>query len=344
MRAAKDNAVFFAAALLLSLVPQGASAGAGASGAAALAGSTECLASRAPELARMAACGHTGSIEHCLAHTLPQQGRLCKVDVVEACFVNAGCTVEEARIEAEWSIQHCSAGAPEDNGIVDELRRRRPKNEDDGDSRTTFVAAAAAAAAPTTAPTNAPLTIAPRADSTTTHLVCQTTSTIPVTICPVQSTGPQSGKQTLPCYTTENTYPTCAPGLLCNTDSDNVVTCMRKENSLDAAGIVISAVFALGATISVSAMCFFCCRERRQHKRMAKAAEADAIARQAAVDKKRQNVGVAVRSVSSQSDVQPLMAQGQNAPPLPAVPSLRESESISDLTGPNPFADQHNMR
>ncbi|CAK7263563.1 hypothetical protein SEPCBS119000_000554 [Sporothrix epigloea] len=307
-----------------------------------------CLSSRAAALAGLSACGHTGSIEYCLANRLPKQSSLCTAEVLAECFANAGCQPEEALIEAAWTIKRCSAGSE-----LEELRRRKPIAE-----------------TPSSTPVLAATPILARADSTytggtTTPLVCLTPTTIPTTFCPVQTTGPNAGKTTLSCYSTIAVIPTCAAGLLCDVDSTTgQTTCMQKQ-SPDAAGIVIAIVFAVGIVLAVSTMCFFCCRERRQDARLAKAAEAAAIARQAAIDSKRPSAGV--RNITggrspSRADVQPLMAshslppaqqqRHQYAPhsssPLMTShqdPGLRSSETSGDLaTGPNPFADQHQLR
>ncbi|CAK7213729.1 hypothetical protein SBRCBS47491_001904 [Sporothrix bragantina] len=315
----------------------------------------ECLNTKAASLAGLAACGHAGSIEYCLANRLPKESSLCTPEVLAQCFVNAGCQPDEALIEAAWTIKRCEAKG----GELEELRRRKP--------------AATANDIPLETPALAatPMPLELRADSTytaptTTSLVCLTTTTTSTTVCPVQSTGTLAGKTTLSCFSTTALVPTCAAGLMCDTDnSSGETTCMKKQNNPGAAGIVIAIVFASGVVIAVSTMCFFCCRERRTHARMAKAAEAAAIARQAAIDSKRptRNVtgGLSNSGLGGNNpDAQPLMA-AQPMPPqhqyLPQSSSssmlshqdtgmgLRGSETSGDLaTGPNPFADQHQLR
>ncbi|CAK7566435.1 MAG: hypothetical protein SEPTF4163_004381 [Sporothrix epigloea] len=310
---------------------------------------TGCLNSKAATIAGLAACGHSGSIEYCLANRLPKESSLCTAEELAPCFTNAGCQPDEALIEAAWAIRRCTV-----HSEPEELRRRKPVAE--GPTSTPVLAATPV--------------LAPRADSTytggiTTPLICLTPTTIPTTVCPVQTTGPNAGKTTLSCYSTVAVIPTCAAGLLCDVDSTTgQTTCMQKQ-SPDAAGIVIAIVFATGIVLAVSIMCFFCCRERRQDARLAKAAEAAAIARQAAIDSKRPSAGV--RNVTggrspNRADAQPLMASRSPAPSqqqrhqyLPQSssasmlshqdPGLRNSETSGDLaTGPNPFADQHQLR
>ncbi|CAK7245002.1 MAG: hypothetical protein STHCBS139747_006568 [Sporothrix thermara] len=306
----------------------------------------ECLNTKAASLAGLAACGHTGSIEYCLANRLPKESSLCTAEVLAQCFVNAGCQPDEALIEAAWTIKRCEAG-----GELQELRRRKPAASNNGP-----VSTPALAATPV---------LAFRADSTysaptTTSLICLTTTSISTTVCPVQSTGDQAGKTTLSCFSTIELVPTCAAGLMCDMDSaTGATTCMKKENSPGAAGIIIAIVFVAGIFIAISTMCFFCCRERRQDARNAKAAEAAAIARQAAIDSKRpsanvRNVTGGLSGSGSNPDAQPLMAPQPMASQHQYLPQsssasmmssqdtgMRASETSGDLaTGPNPFADQ----
>lgn len=307
----------------------------------------ECLHTRAASLAKFAACGDAGSIEYCLENRLPKTSQQISAEVLAQCFVNAGCQPDEALIEATWTIQRCGRPAAEAAADAAELRRRKPNP----------------VPAPTGVDVLAATPILPRADSTftsatTSSLTCLTTTTVSTTVCPVQSTGANAGKTTLSCYSTIASFPTCAAGLMCDTDSTvGETTCMKKENNPGAAGIVIAIVFASGLVIAVTTMCFFCCRERRQHSRMAKAAEAAAIARQAAIDSKRPSAGVRNMSASnlhggaSAADAQPLMAPPhQYLPPSSSSASLggsglRGSETSGDIaTGPNPFADQHQLR
>ncbi|KIH87109.1 hypothetical protein SPBR_08938 [Sporothrix brasiliensis 5110] len=342
---------------LLALL--GAAATASASAPAAPLDLAECLNTRAASLASHAACGHAGSIEFCLENRLPTSSHDISAAVLAQCFVNAGCQPDEALIEATWTIQQCARPAAEKNAAAAELRRRKPVA-----NPVPVPTPTAAADANADAKYLAATPLLPRADSTftgthTTSLICLTTTTVSTTVCPVQSTGPAAGKTTLSCFSTVALFPTCAAGLRCDTDSAlGETTCMKLENNPGAAGIVIAIVFASGLVIAVTTMCFFCCRERRQHSRMAKAAEAAAIARQAAIDSKKPSAGV--RNIGGGGDAQPLMPpphqhqQHQQSQYLPASAStttlgagsvLRGSETSGDIaTGPNPFADHQQLR
>ncbi|EPE09084.1 hypothetical protein F503_06860 [Ophiostoma piceae UAMH 11346] len=351
----------------------------------------ECLSSKAAKLASFAACGHAGSIEYCLANRLPADSQLCTPDVLAQCFINAGCQPDEARIEAVWTIKRCEHGVEEN-----ELRRRSPapapadadtSSEKTATAKTTAsekttttakttsteattaettattasaeTTASAASTATSTATTPTSTKVNSYTGTTTSSLVCETTTTITTKTCPTQSTGTASGKQ-MSCFSTQQSYPTCAAGLLCTTSDSGVTNCMKKQGA-DAAGIVIAIVFGAALVIAVATLCFFCCRDRRQDARLTKAAEAAAIARQAVIDSKKARAATAPAiSVSASADSQPLMAQqGYDhndqhdqhqqayAPQYHSAVSnsdLRSSETGGDIAGPNPFADQHGLR
>ena len=192
------------------------------------------------------------------------------------------------------------------------------KNAPKKDAKTTD-APAPTVAAPTTAPTTAPpppptTATAERqptilaVTSTSTKRPCYTTTTIQTTHCPTQSTGADAGKK-LECVPTQMTQLQCNQGMLCSSDSQGQAVCLEVDNRFTTAGVIISLFFAVGVALSVAGICFLCCRERRKENRLLKAAEAAAIAKAAALDKKRPSV--AVRSVSAQSDQAPLMGGPQ---------------------------------
>ncbi len=336
----------------------------------------ECLHDKAAALARIAACGDAGSVEYCLANRVPTDSQQCTHGVLADCFVNAGCTAEEARIEAAWIVRVCTM-EDVDKAIEGELRRNAKGAGDDNNGNAAPLPIPAATAMVPLAATPI-IELLKRAEASSSSsssssssdsgtddaastftvtaasskLQCYTTTTVSTTMCPVQSTGANAGKSTLSCFPTVAQFPTCAAGLMCAVDNLGVVTCMHKQNSLDITGLVIAIVFASAILLSVGVMCFLCCRERREHKRIAKATEAAAIARQAVVNSKKANAAVRSVAASEAHAQQPLM------PPVPPMPQqyaqppmqqpyhhqLHHSESGPDLGGPNPFVDQHNLR
>lgn len=190
---------------------------------------------------------------------------------------------------------------------------------------------------------------------TTGPLVCLTTTTVSTTVCPVITAGPSKGQRGS-CTSTFLTFPTCAAGLLCKADAAGNPTCMRINNSLDTAGIVIALFFAVAITATVAVLTFLCCRERRQQRKLRAKAEAAAIA--AAAKETSATAGAAVggssrrpgtsgmRSVSANSlvggqpqghhsDRTPLMA----APSGPGLGGQGGGQGGAGYRDESPFAD-----
>ena len=276
----------------------------------------ECFQNRSDELARLASCGDWGSINWCLSHTPSTLNDAAAVNdlasltvELETCFINAGYNREEAQAEAFWTLRRCEV-APED------LKRRfsglaaEPLAVEVVQIREPHVTAAAVARQATT--------------STASPTPCLTTTSVSINSCPHQSTGPDSGKP-LPCFPTTVPSLACAAGLICQTNPQGAINCMYAQNSLNISGIIVAIVMATAIVLSVFGICFFCCRERRTQNRLAKAAEAAAIAREAKaaamVANKRPELGARVPSDTRLAQ-QPLMGEAEPA-------------------GPNPFADTH---
>src|SRR3569833_2954561 len=104
-----------------------------AAGAAA-ASRAECLRSRSSELAALASCGHEGSIQNCLSR-VPAESPLCAHAALEKCYVIAGCTAEEAAIEATWTLKRCDERADADD-MADLRRRQRTSSDADNKDNT----------------------------------------------------------------------------------------------------------------------------------------------------------------------------------------------------------------
>ncbi|KAL8406169.1 hypothetical protein RB596_004860 [Gaeumannomyces avenae] len=258
-----------------------------------------CLASRSAELADLAACGHAGSISYCLSHPAQSRpagglgqvlgyGAVVEAADIQRCFVDAGCTRREAAVEAEWALRRCDELG--DSPSMADLRRRHHHHQQNhgreaaaatpaprildarqtqGGTTATTTAAPPAASAATTATTSSPP-----------QTVCRTIRTISTTTCPVQTTGPESGRQ-LPCFPTGLAVAECLPGWRCGSDGQGnpTATCDRPDDHVPTAGVVIGLVLAVAAVAGAATICFCCCRERREHRRVRRAAEAAAIAR-----------------------------------------------------------------
>ncbi|OHE92756.1 hypothetical protein CORC01_11974 [Colletotrichum orchidophilum] len=246
-----------------------------------------CLRSRNVELARLAACGDSGSVAHCMEMLTDD---FTQIDL-ERCYINAGCDFTEAVIESQWTLDRC-----DDRGSIPaELRKRHVAVF----ARQTTEATAAAAETATATSTGT---------ATYSKLICSTTTTKSTTQCPVVSTGVLKGKTLKEgCFPTQIAYGTCAAGLLCKNDNSGNPSCKVLDNTVYPSGIAVAIFFAVAITGSIAYITFSCCRERRQKKRNAERAEALLNAKLAA--KQRQQPVVQVHD----ADNQPLMSHGQPA-------------------------------
>lgn len=339
------------------------------------AGQIECVRTRSWELATRADCGDNGSLHYCFG-TL---STFFNSADLQSCFVNAGCTPDEAQIEATWVLRTCGT----DMTLQSDLRRRQAGSEpdakpaaraeptttaapkttkgSDGDAKTTTTPAKETPT-PTTTPTPSP---SPSAESdqgpsssnpdvvvvtetttgdtslgtyssTSTPLVCFTTTLVTQTVCPTQSTGAAAGAS-LSCYPTEVPVQTCAAGLLCMTDNSGNASCMRPVNDFGTSGTIVALLFAIAIAGASASMIFFACRERSVQRRLRAQAEAAAIARDAKRAQQGKRPSVGVRSVSGQS-----AASGDRVPLMQAGAPM--GTVVQQVAGPDPFADQYRVR
>lgn len=318
---------------------------------------SECVRTRSQELASLAACGHPGSLDHCFGSL----GEFFMQADLEACFVNAGCTADEAAIEAIWTLRRCES--PENLSDLRKRQKNQPSENTDTDTPTsaesTQEAATSKATEKTTAKTPAKTTAETTAetpsktdqpsttdqptqtsatsadDSTTataggsttsdqsttgTQLTCIITTTISTSFCPIQTTGPSSG-QTLPCFPTQVSFPTCSPGLYCSTDNHGNPTCMVFDNTLDTAGVIVALFFSVAITAAIALITFLCCRDKALQRKQAAKAEAAAIAKAAKEDGSARSRQAGMRNVSAQSntsadDRAPLIKQQTGSAPV----------------------------
>jgi hypothetical protein len=310
---------------------------------------SDCLHAQNDVLAELASCGHKGSLEYCFSQ-LPAVP-FPRAELVN-CFVNAGCTEAESEIEAIWMLHRCDFAQK-----YTDLRKRQLGNDGSTTARTTArtttqqqrtTVRPQTTAAPTTekesstdsvevvtqtvSPSNQQTTAGP----VTTPLNCLDTKTVSTTFCPIQSTGPDAGKVTLPCFPTETTFTECAAGLFCDVDkgTGNPV-CMKLQTNLTTGGIVVALFFAAAIVGAIGFMTFFCCKEKSRERKLKAKAEAAAIAKAAALNSSsastRSRNGAGMRSISGQSvpDSQPLMGPG-GAP-----------HGYGPMDDQNPFNDRH---
>jgi hypothetical protein len=321
-----------------------------ASAAIASAGRLECFRTRSRELASAASCGDAGSLSDCFSNLPLSTPPEALVQELERCFVSAGCTSAESKIEGAWVMRRCDAGSPD-------LRRARHQPDSDDPL---LVAAKDPQLGPRDAlpamtamvlprQTTAGAATATGSNTLTSPSPCFTDSTTSTTTCPVQTTGPDAGKR-LACSTIVITSAVCREGLICKSDSEGNPSCMYKQSALGVDGIIIAVVFAGALFVGLLSVCILCCRERAEHQRLERAAEAARIAKeakaQATAAAKRPGLSVTGPVSSPAVEGQPLMYQGGgDAPSSPSAQQMSfaqqpyQLQSQQGYGAPNPFAD-----
>ncbi|KAL2159504.1 hypothetical protein VTH06DRAFT_2509, partial [Thermothelomyces fergusii] len=164
---------------------------------------------------------------------------------------------------------------------------------------------------------------------------CFTDVTSSSTSCTIKTGGP-SGKE-MSCFPVVIATPRCRDGLICTSDAHGNPSCMYKHSRLETDGIVIAIFFASSIVVSIVSVCFLCCRERAEHRRLERAAEAARIAKeaktQATVAAKRPGPGVTGAASGAAVEGQPLMYQGGGAGPSSPSPQQQP------FAAGNPFTD-----
>lgn len=272
----------------------------------------ECLRTRSHELARIAACGDEGALNHYFS-TFPTDlstGDAKFLKTLTKCYIDSGCNEEETPGQIVEAAKRCSAPAAHEHHQLGSLKRSvNPEKVAAFNHRLRIpvlpakpvvvearAAVTAAPVAPDVAFMMAKITPAAtlhgRADEAAetrpvggterpkSPLVCLTKSDKEVQSCPTQSTGTASGKK-LPCFQTSVPVDVCVEGLICRNENGQGISCMYKQGGLDTAGIVMAIYFAATIALSICGLCFFCCRERRTMKKLERAAEAAKIAKEA---------------------------------------------------------------
>ncbi|KAH6856944.1 hypothetical protein B0I37DRAFT_87079 [Chaetomium sp. MPI-CAGE-AT-0009] len=322
------------------------------------AGRLECLHTHSEELSIAASCGHKGSLNYCFSQlpitTQPED----LTSYLEHCFVSAGCTSDESQIEARRVLEQCDTGADLRRG-----RRQFASENSNGDSspvaagaKEPLLEARNPLAAGLTAAMNLPrftdlAAIVGRQDQATTATAraspspCFTDVTTDITTCPTQSTGTDAGKK-LSCFPTTMATPECREGLICKSDGKGNPSCMYKHSALGVDGIIIAAIFAGAIAVGIGSVCFLCCRERSEHRRTERAAEAARIAKeaktQATVAAKRAGTSVTGGVSGPAVEGQPLMYQGGGAAGPSSPGPQQQHFPQGGYSAGNPFTDAGN--
>ncbi|RYP53547.1 hypothetical protein DL768_001502 [Monosporascus sp. mg162] len=227
---------------LLALLPQTPVVGATAARA-------ECVHARGEAFAEAAACGDKGSLRNCFENSPSYVPR----DLLERCFERAGCTPEEAVIEAGFIVKQCDG---EKRGQEAELRRRGP------------TAMPGRQDATTTAP---PLQFQP-------PIQCSSDVVITTQSCPVQSTGTASG-QPLDCFDAPSTTQVCKAENICMKDKTGVDICMQRDDNITGSALAFTIILAIVFACGFATLIALCVRDKRAEKRLAAQKEAAAIAK-----------------------------------------------------------------
>lgn len=214
----------------------------------------ECIVENKQDLARLADCGSSETIELCLGNI-----QATSEDAIEACFTQAGCSASEAGFAAGRVIGHC-----EDESRMGDLRMRYRSNVD------------RAAAAVTAAVEYAALK--PRATGDVRSSTdCFTTSEVTTRSCDVQT---NDGRATTgECRDVPAAASDCLPGFTCSLDTSGTNVCMALENSLGVDGIIIAIVFGVAIVGGIGTLTYMSIRDRKEQRRLAAKAEAVAVAR-----------------------------------------------------------------
>ncbi|KAI1383092.1 uncharacterized protein F4822DRAFT_435016 [Hypoxylon trugodes] len=255
-----------------------------------------CVRSGAVDLSLAAACGDKGSLENCFRHvpSFIEPGDL------ELCFRNAGCTTAEAGIEARYILHNCD----ESGQSAAELRRRDPEP----------IPAPTPAPIPVPQDTTAATSPSATAGAFTPTIQCSTEKLTKTNSCPIQSTGTDSGS-TLPCFETEVPTQVCAAENICSVDKDGNNLCMRRKDSLDTGALIVTIFLAVCFAVGFATLIFFCCRDKREERKLRARQKAAQIAKASALSK-------------STTDIAPQIDE--------VLPTKRDK---SPAPGGNPFAD-----
>ncbi|KAL7944231.1 hypothetical protein V8C42DRAFT_326211 [Trichoderma barbatum] len=221
----------------------------------ALALQAGCFTKHSQQLAEYSDCGQHVSLEYCLS-TLTYSDTDSDL---EACYTNAGCSLDEAVSEAKNALKRC-----------DEL-----SNMGDLKKRYRGVLGSPVQTVAARNPQKAPLPTLWARDGG--NLQCLITSTVKTESCDISTN--KGVLKTLSCIPTEVARANCAPGLMCSLDSLGQTVCMKKKNELNVGGIIIAIIFGSAIVVAITFLTFACCRESRHQKQLEARAEATALAR-----------------------------------------------------------------
>ncbi|KXJ91914.1 hypothetical protein Micbo1qcDRAFT_203956 [Microdochium bolleyi] len=195
-----------------------------------------CLQARSDVLAALSSCGDTAILATCLA-SVPE----ANVDTVKTCFLGAGCSAEDAAIEAGFVLKQCEQGL---EGA--ELRVRG------GMESMPFI-------------TPAPALAGRQNIGFVPPLQCSTDTTITKNAC---STIVEADKTSKQCGPTAIVTQVCDRKNVCMKDAKGVDICMVRRDMPTTDGLVVTIFLLVVFIIGVGTMIFLCCKDRREIKRI----------------------------------------------------------------------------
>lgn len=292
----------------------------------------ECSPACRHTIAAGISCGAQDAVTHCLSYLAEDQGLL------QDCLVSAGCALQDAKVEAARASRRCKTGSDSESGNLElrHLRGRRglrtirevievrAAQNDDSDSTSTSessstssstsestsegttLSTSATQSATTTAAstTNTWVMVQHLTGSTYTTVTCMTPTTVSTSACSYINDAEDTS-----CVATSAVIPTCVPGMMCAFNKSNGNVRCAETGGMNTSGIVVAIILGVFAAIAIAVLLFMCCRERSQHKKDRRAAEAQAALAAAAEAKKAPRAVTAMGS----SDYAPLMGDGGDA-------------------------------
>lgn len=268
----------------------------------------ECSMAYRHTIAADISCGSQDAVTRCLSDLAEDQ------DLLQNCLVSAGCTLQDAKVEAARAAQRCKTNSESEGSNV-ELRhlRGRPglrtirevvevraaQNDDESTTLSTSATRDATTAAPST--TNTWVMVQHLKGTTYTTVTCMTPTTVATKACSYINDADDTA-----CVSTTAVIPTCLPGMKCSFSQSNGSVKCATTGGMGVGGIIVGSVLGVGAAVSISILCFMCCRERSKQKKDRRAAEAQAALAKAAEAKR------APRAVTGMGggDYVPLMGAG----------------------------------
>ncbi|KAG5937194.1 hypothetical protein E4U53_000058 [Claviceps sorghi] len=268
-------------------------------GCAAAMSPSECLSTHGDALVVSTSCSDAQTVRRCLADgaaDLDKAGLDASLSLfdqadVQACFVEAGCSVSQADEHTQRLIRRCRDMAAQ--AQAPELKKRQHIDQRAAAPMATpFDAGHAARAAlrdrdalaPAPAPTPAP------ASNHKSGADCFSFGTTSTLSCLHETVSGHLISQA--CMPVRATTSACLRGYICTTDANQQDVCMQAQNALGTDGVIIAVVFSFFIFLGLGYFLFAFLQHRKRQKRIAAKAEALAVARAAAMTQHSQDVKV----------------------------------------------------